>query len=69
MRSALTVEPPRTLYWLASFLILSSALVAVEIRSEALTVKALPRTIARSAEPQFVVPVATSVAAVGQEKE
>ncbi len=69
MRSALNVERPRTVYWLASFVLLSSALVALEIRSEALTVSSLPRTVARSAEPQFVIPVGASVAVVGLDKE
>ncbi len=69
MRSAPSVDRPRTIYWLAAFVLLSSALAAVEIRSEALTVKALPRTAARSAEPRFVAPAATSVAVIGLEKE
>ncbi len=68
MRTALNVERPRAGYWLACFILLSSALAAVEIRSEAVTVKALPRTIVRSSAPQFV-PVAPSVAVIGQDKE
>ncbi len=46
----------RCLYWFFSFLALSAALMAAEIRSEFATISALPRSETRavSVEPQFV---------------
>lgn len=64
--------PPRTLIWLASFILLSTALAGLEIRSEALTVRSLSPSMGRSgaAEPQFFVPmVAASGATLGHVKD
>jgi hypothetical protein len=63
---------PRTLFWLASFVLLSSVLAGLEIRSEALTLGSLPRSMERSgaAQPRFFVPlVAASVPVVGHDKD
>lgn len=54
-----------SLYGFLSFLIVSSALMAAEIRSEFATISALPRsqTGAIAAQPKFVAPTrATTVA-------
>jgi hypothetical protein len=65
-------DRPHTLFWLAAFIILTSLLATLEIRSEALTVSALPRDSSRAgaAQPHFIGPVvATTVAVVGHDRE
>jgi len=49
-------ERPHTLLWLAAFLLLSSALAAAEVRSEALTLGAVSQRLeAASAIPPLLV--------------
>ncbi len=58
--------------WFAAFLLLTGALAGLEIRSEALTVGALPRAAdaTGAAEQTLVIPVvATAVAVVGADRD
>lgn len=58
---------PQTLLWLAAFLLLSSALVAAEIRSEASTLGAVSQRLqaAGAIPPQLVVTSRSATAPVG----
>jgi hypothetical protein len=59
-------EGPRTLLWFAAFLLLSSALIGAEIRSEALTLGAASHRLeAASAIPPDLVVTSRSTADLG----
>ena len=62
---------PRTLFWFAAFILLTIALGTLEIRSEALTVGALPRGSESGAtQPRSYGPVvAATVVPIGQDKD